>query len=274
MKQIPLAQSCRIFVLVVFFLVGSPTLPRLAYGLHSSTNHQEKKGSGESASGKGRETLRKAVEAAGGLKKFKSINNFMIKTEGVISSPITQKKITLNVTETILLPDRTKQVFEVPGGARIHVLNGNSSWQQIGTEAGNLPDAQAREMKRGLFRDTINIFKMCDSKELRVDYISEENVAGKRSHVLQIKNQSGDFFNLYVDAESYLVRKKSYRGAAEVGLATLEEVYSDYRKVDGIIIPFRTLVRANGKQFIKSEVVSAQLNIEIARDFFARKLIH
>jgi len=177
----------------------------------------------------------------------------------------------LTVTETAVLPDKTRQVMEVAEGTRIQVLNGNRSWKKLGQQISDLSDSEKREMQRGLFRDLINIFRNYESLNLSMEYFGEEKVGDRRHHVLHLKNETGDFFNLYIDPDSHWVAKKTYQGTSAVGFARLEERYSDYRAVDGIKIPFHTVVRARGKKFIESQVTNAELNVELSEDFFLRE---
>jgi hypothetical protein len=229
---------------------------------------QEKAETNKASLLRGTEILLKAVEASGGLENFQAIKNFRIKTQNKLS--LSQKDMQLTVTETVMLPDKTKQVFEMPEGKRVQVLNGETGWLQIGPTMRDLALTEKREMKRGLFRDTINLFQRIKSEELKIQYFGDETLGGKTFHVLHISNKAGDFFNINIDAETFLIAKKIYHGSSEVGLATLEEIYSDYREVDGIKLPFHTVVRANGKKFIDSVVIEAKLNIEIEEGFFSK----
>jgi len=76
-----------------------------------------------------------------------------------------------------------------------------------------------------------------------------------------------------VNSKTYLIEKKSYHGGGpEMAiLATLEEIYSDYHEVDGLKIPFHTVVKANGKKFIESNVVEARFNLDLGEGFFVRE---
>jgi len=208
--------------------------------------------------------LKKAIAAAGGVEKFKQIQNFTIVTQ----SELGRSKTALMVTETIQLPNKTKQVMELANGVRTQVLYGSQSWKQINDEVSALSALEKREMERGLFRDVINLFQNFDNPTLRIHYVGQEVLGGKTSNVLEIKNLGGDFFNLYIDAESNIVIRKTYRGAPEIGLATMQEMYSDYKEVEGILIPHRIVVEVNGKTFTKSEVLEVKINSKLAADFF------
>jgi len=220
---------------------------------------------------KGGEILKKVIEAAGGVEAFNKIDNFRIKTESKIFGQ--RSTIELTVSETVQLPDKTKQVFELAAGHRIQVLNGETGWSKTGETVADLSTAEKREMKRGLFRDAINLFKRFASTELSVQYLGNEVVKTDTLFILNIKNSSGEFFKLYINSQTNLIKKKSYHGGGpEMAiLATLEEIYSDYREVDGLKIPFHTIVKANGKKFIESSVVEAKFNLELAESFFVQE---
>lgn len=213
-----------------------------------------------------KEIFRKALAAAGGSEAFQKIENFRIKSQSEVFNQ--QTTMQLSVTETTQLPDKTKQVMVVEQGVRILVLNGAASWQKIKSEIQALSPAQKREMQRGLFQNMFNVFKNYERDELRIEYFGEESVAGIKQHILRIKNATGDYFNIYVDAQTFLIAKKTYQGTSALGLAILAEIYSDYREIDGIMLPFRTEVRANAKKFIDSTVIEAELNVELSADFF------
>jgi len=220
---------------------------------------------------KGREILKKAIEAAGGVEAYGKIDNFRIKTESKIFGQ--RSTIELVVSETVKLPDKTQQVFELASGQRIQVLNGEIGWSKTGETVADISNAEIREMKRGLFRDTINLFKRFDDADIDVQYLGKETIKKNTLFILNIKNNSGDFFKLYVNSKTHLIEKKSYHGGGpEIAiLATLEEIYSDYHEVDGLKIPFHTVVKANGKKFIESTVVEAEFNVELSDDFFLKE---
>ncbi|MFQ5706670.1 MAG: hypothetical protein ACE5HO_04425 [bacterium] len=255
-----------VYIAVNLFFVFASYVPGSGFGTTPGAYHQAQEKSSDSAQAK--KILQSAIAAMGGLEKVGKIRSFRIKTQNTLS--LTQKDLLLIVTETVLLPDRTKQVMELPAGVRTQVLNGNRGWRQIGGSVSDLSATEQREMQRGLFRDTIHLYQMGEAGQLKLEYYGEEVLGGKRLLVLHISTDRGDYLNLYIDSQTFLPAKKTYQGSVEVGLATLEESYSDYRDVDGIKVPFHTLVKANGKKFIESKVIEANFNVKIAPEFFLK----
>lgn len=212
--------------------------------------------------------LAKCIAAYGGRERVNSIRTYRVETHNTLW--LSRQKVQLAVTETVSLPDRTRQVMDLPGGERTQVLNGEEGWLKIGAEVGPLPNAEKREMQRGLFRETLNLLHKGARGEFTLKVHGKETYEGRTLHILNIKNADGDFVNLHIDADTFLPIKKSYRGSAEAGLATLEEIYSDYRDVDGLMWPFRIEVYANGRLFIESSVRDLELNPEIGPEVFCK----
>jgi len=213
-----------------------------------------------------REILKKAVTAAGGAEAFEKLHRFRIRAQSRIFQP--QTTIEFEFTEISELPDKTKHILALAAGRRVQVMTGNTGWKAIGGRISSLTSAEVREMQRGLRKSTFYLFKNAENPDYRVEFLGEESSDAGRYWVLQIKDITGDFVNLYVNVQTYLIARKSYQGASEAGLATLVESYSDYREVGGIMMPFRTEVRANGKKFIESEVLEAEINPPLKEDFF------
>lgn len=215
------------------------------------------------------EILDKAIEAIGGKAKLAQIENYTAVTQTTATGALT--KIKMTVTETNQPPDLSKQLFEIDKGFRILCLSGNQSWQQIGQDVSDLSRLQRREMERAFFRDTINFFKHHDAVGTSVKYIGKQKLAGRSFYILEIKNLSSDSFSLYIDVETFLIVKKTYRGAAETGFALFEERYSDYQSVSGLVVPHKIVVKTNGKVFIESKLTQFEVNKELPEDFFYKK---
>ncbi len=249
--------------LIILMLLPGFLIAQTESGTTDSTSGQTKMADADA-----RKIFDAAVEAAGGKKVFHQLKNFKIKTHSKIFQP--QMTIELDVTEISELPDKTKQIMELPAGKRIQVLNGISGWKQLGGKVDDLTSAEKREIRRGLLKSTFYLFKHFEDPNLQLTFLGEETRNRQKYLSIQIKDITGDFVNLSINAASHLVERKTYQGVSDAGLATLMESYSDYRKVDGIMLPFHTEVRANGKKFIDSVVTEAQINLSLRKDFFNR----
>ena len=83
-----------------------------------------------------------------------------------------------------------------------------------------------------------------------MNFVQQDEAAGKTADVIEISSADADSIRLWVDSESGGVLKSVHQGSASGGgPAEIEQIYSDYREVDGIRVPFETQVNQNGKEF-------------------------
>jgi len=218
---------------------------------------------------KGRELLGRAVQACGGLEAFKAIKNVLIKSEISMTIPA-GGEMGITSTVTFLPPDKIHQVMSLPFGEISQVMVKDSAWVVSPQGVQDMPESQKKEMKANLFRDLINLFRASDSEAITAQWLGEEEVEGKRAEVILISDTEGNSVKLFLDAETHLPLKQSYQGTTMTGPATIEEIYSQYRQVSEVKIPFHTLINAAGKKYAEVKVMELKINTEVNPKLFQR----
>lgn len=112
------------------------------------------------------------------------------------------------------------------------VLDSNGKLQMITN-----PDSAA--IKRKEIKEHMGNFDYVDpnSKIFRVSYVGVKPVDGKSCYVIRIANTiNNDVDTNYIDVKDFLLRKSVSIAGEESG----DSYYKDYRKVDGIMVPFYT----------------------------------
>ena len=92
---------------------------------------------------------------------------------------------------------------------------------------------------------------------------------GTRHHALELSGTDLDPMVLYVDPDTGLIAKQTYV-AGGAGQPLIEEVFSDYRPVDGVQIAFRGDVRRGGQQVLERRVTDIKINAPIDPALFKR----
>ena len=93
----------------------------------------------------------------------------------------------------------------------------------------------------------------------------------READVLEIRSKDGEQVSVWVDAASGQVVKKEYRGEAVAGpAAKVEELYEDFREVNGIRVPFKTTVLQNGAKFADSQYTEFQYNTGLKAEDLAK----
>ena len=158
--------------------------------------------------------------------------------------------MSLEQTTQIIVPDVFRQENRMPFGAMTVFLQGDSGWMNTPQGQGPMPEPQVKEVRAALFRMTETLLLSAGQAGRTVNFVQQDQAGGKTADVIEISSTAAGSIRLWVDSESGGVLKSFHQGsAAGGGPAGIEEIYSDYREVDGIRIPFETQVNQNGKEF-------------------------
>jgi hypothetical protein len=86
-----------------------------------------------------------------------------------------------------------------------------------------------------------------------------------------ISDPAGDQLKMYVDQVSHLPLKESYQGTTMMGPGNVEEIFSDYREISGVKIPFSITSFANGQKMAETKILEVNLNTQIDPELFIKK---
>ena len=220
----------------------------------------------EASLAKGKEVFEKVVSACGGRKTFAAIKSAVLKNETSISTP--QGEFQLSVISTHIFPDKVRQDITMPFGTQSLVFDGEKGWVSAPQGTQDLPESQIKETKADLFRSFINLFQATD---LKIQFLGAEEYEGKKLDVILISDPAGNELKIYVDQTTYLPVKQTYRGSGMTGPATMEEVFSDFRDVSGVKLPFHQLTNSDGQKFAESKVLEVNVNPEVDPNLFIKK---
>jgi outer membrane lipoprotein-sorting protein len=104
--------------------------------------------------------------------------------------------------------------------------------------------------------------------QLELEGSGEED--GKSVFILKLTKKTGNTDYYYIDQESYLVYKqksKSFLNGVEVEVETF---LSDYRDVEGCMMPFQTTQRADGQEIMNLKLNKVELNVPLDDALFAK----
>ena len=219
---------------------------------------------------KGKDLLTEAVEALGGLSAFKAVAN--MKSEAKITIIMPQGgTMEATVKEITVYPDKNRSEITMPFGQMVQVLSGDQAWATGPQGTQDLDESGKEDMKKSLFRDMVLLFQRSQDDALTVQALGETDVEGTMTEGILVKDEEGNSVKMYLDSETFLVVKREYQGSTMRGVASMEEFLSDYREVDGIKVPFRLDVKADGEPYINVEAQEILMNTEIDPMLFERQ---
>jgi len=238
---------------------GGPKRPasrEVAYGAQSAVAQNPAKA-----------VLDRVIDAMGGLMALRGIKTIVAKQ--TVSSPTPQGPMDAETTSYIAYPNKFRVEATTPAGLLASAYDGTYAWTRDPGGVRNVPPEGIAEARNNLKRDVIRLLLDAEDNQVNVRLLQDSRGAdGRLQRVLEFTGSDGNPIILNVDADTFRVARESY--AAGVGAqALVEEIYSDYRAVDGVQMPFAAERRVGGMS-IKRRVTDLQINRPIDPSLFAR----
>jgi len=217
---------------------------------------------------RGIEIMAMAVAACGGEKAAAKVENLHTMADVAVDTP--QGKFDIKMNSTTVFPDRAAVVMTLPFGEMTQVVTAHGAWVSGPQGTQDMPSGDAKEARSSLFRDWINLMRGASEGEYQVQYLGTEEIEGKAANVIAVSNAAGTSVKLFMDGSSHMPLRASFRGKTMMGPAAMEEVYSMWREVGGVMVPFKTVTYADGKEFTVARVTSAEANVEVDESLFEK----
>ena len=173
-------------------------------------------------------------------------------------------------TTYLQYPDHVRVETKAPQGVQIQVYDGQHGWVRDPTGLHDVPAEALRDMAANLKRDTVSALLAADRGELRARRLPDvKDADGVIRHALELSSPGLDPIVLHVDTKTGLIAKQAYVARAP-GQPLIEEVFSDYRPVDGVRVAFTAEVRADGKPIVKRRLSEIAINTPLDPRLFTR----
>lgn len=212
-------------------------------------------------------------EALGKLTSRKSTGTFTLTLpNGELTGPIEVYAKLPNKTRAYIVLDLT------PMGMSENMtidqkFDGTTGWTLNSVQGDNpITGNQLDNMKNSIFPNPLLNYKATGTT---VELLPNETVAGKAAIVLRVTPKAGSVSKLYLDPTTYL----PFRSTATIeltppggGVQKVEQIAeaSDYRKVDGLMLPFKT-VNSTPEQTVTIVLKTVEHNVPIADAMFSVK---
>ena len=134
-----------------------------------------------------------------------------------------------------------------------------------------LPEPQMRQARGELFRLRPVVLLSDRDPDRTVNFVEESEAGGMPAEVIEIAGKEGERVRLWIGKTTGDVLRAAYQGTALSGSATsVEEVYSDFREIQGYRAPFKIQVLQNGKDFADVVFDEMVINSGLTREALAQ----
>ena len=215
--------------------------------------------------------LRRVIEAKGGLAALKGIRTVVADSRTVLQ--LQQGTLPSTTRTYIVYPDKFRVDAEVNGAQTSQVYNAGKAWVKSPAGVQDAPPPMLAEFAAGVRRDVIPM--LIDAAEGRLTarvMPDQKGRDGRQMHVLEISGPAIDRVRLFID-DQMLIAGQAYSRSDPAGRQILtEEVFSDYREVSGVRVPFEAQLLQNGQPILTRTLTNVVLNGPVADTIFVRPI--
>lgn len=190
------------------------------------------------------EIIQKMIEASGGKKALESIDDSTM--TGTIE--LIQNGLTGEITVYKKEPGKMRIDLELMGMVITQAYDGSLAWwtnPQTGAVE-EMPETEAASMKR----DTLPRDAIFNPKKYGIsfEYKGKETLDGKDHYIIEQTYSDGFKLTLFVDCDTYLPTKSKGKLNSAMGEVEFEQLASDYKKVNGLMVAHTVTTYVNGAE--------------------------
>ena len=209
---------------------------------------------------KGDEIMDKHIEAIGGKAAFDKLKNSAAEGTMAVGGIKGPMKVYQAAPNKMLLD------VDLPGiGKILEGTDGETAWSNNPfTGARIKKDEERAQAIRGA---TFNESKWRDMYK-SAECVGEEDVESKPCYKVKLTTPEGNVRTSWYDKKNYLLVKQASKEKSPQGEIEQESLVSDYKKVDGVLVPHKVVQKAAGQEMVMT-LDKVQFNVDMPADRFA-----
>jgi len=218
------------------------------------------------------ELLRRVVAARGGLEALKSVRSVVAESDTTFMDERGQAAQPAKTKTYVLYPDKFRVDASIQADQIVQIYNAGRTWEKSPAGVTEMPAEVRADIAASVRRDMIPLLVGAAEGRLTTRVLEDERSSdGRTLHVLEISGPDVEPVQLYIDEQMLVVKQAFWRtapapparGGASSGSSRSvrsEEVFSDYRSVNGVKVPFQAAVVIDGRTMVKRVLTRVTLN--------------
>ena len=221
----------------------------------------------EESLARGRQVLELAIKGRGGLEALKGVRDISVLSRLTQVTPMGEQQFTSK--RHLLLPNKFRQDVITPFGEITLVLDGQSGWQKSPQGTGPAAPALVETLRKELAHELIVLLPETFEGRRTVQFVEGATVNDRPVAIIVVSDAAGEATWLYVDTETGQLLKMSFQTTSpRQGLVQEERLYSDFRPVGSLVLPFKVVVWQNGQKSSELTVVNVEVNAGVDPTLF------
>jgi zinc protease len=209
----------------------------------------------------GKRLLELALAAKGGQAALTAVKTIDMSGEGELSAM--GQKLAVIVEERQIRGQAARLDIDMGQQQLTQSYFEGKGTMRSGDRVMNMPPNGVEEMRKGMFRDVNFILINALDKNAKVRGLKPETVNNVGYDVLEVISPEGDTTRLWLDQKTHLIEQLRYTADNK----TVTDVYTSYKAVNGIKMPFRSL-HDTGTERVDITYKKIELNPKLGLDLF------
>ena len=210
---------------------------------------------------KGKELLQRAQQALGGADKLAAVKDVVFHAQVEVETPGANMKV--KQTNSFVAPSALRQDIELPFGKQSVYSDGTGGWLAGMQGVQPLDAAVVKQVRGEIFRQMVALAMSDRDPDRTVNYAGDG--------VLEISSKQGESVKLQIDEKTGMPLKISYQNPNPAGEGSVEQVYENWKDVDGVRLPFRWTVFQAGRKFATVNVDDYKINSGLTVETLGKK---
>jgi outer membrane lipoprotein-sorting protein len=208
------------------------------------------------------EIVAKNLKAKGGVEKWKSIST--VKMTGTFSAQGMDGPMSLLAKR----PNLSRQEITMNGRKLVQAFDGTTPWMILPDSgmAREMPPAQGESVRNNA--DFDGPLMDYQAKGHKIELVGKEKVGGTEVYHLKLTKKGGSIEHYYLDTESGIEVKRTVDVDASGVKQTVETELSNFKSIDGIMIPHVMKQTVNGTPVAQMTVEKIEFNAPIEDSLF------
>jgi zinc protease len=210
---------------------------------------------------KGQARLGRVQQALGGADKLAAVKDLQFHADLEVYTPGATMKV--KQTNSFIAPSTVRQDNELPFMKQSVYSDGTSGWLSSVQGVQNLTPPVLKQIQGEEFRQIASL-ALSDRDPNRTVNLAADGT-------LEISSKDGESVRITVDDKTGLPIKLAYQQSAAEGGSAVEEVFLEWREVDGIHLPFQWSIMQGGKKFAGVTVEDYKINSGLTAETLGQK---
>ncbi len=214
--------------------------------------------------------IARAVKAKGGIEKLRSIRTVKASATTTILDD-SGKAADVETTSYIRYPNAFRLDAKTPSGPLVQVFSGGDYWVRTPRGVATPDETVADQIRGTVQRDVIGVLLAITDGRVRAERKPNVVDGGRELPAVEVSGTGIRPFSLLLDPDTDLIFAERYQVPAGTGAWTpVEELFSDYRSVDGLQVAFNAVVRRDGRAIVTRRVRAFEYNVPLDPALFTK----